>query len=290
MFSILTFSVVFFNCLNYSFASQAVGIHLSSSTRTAIISSGKSLFETVVTPEGDRFISPYVSFVNGLPVFGLQAETNFYRKNQICYYKPIAIIEKTNSENQNEFCKIDNDRTVLCQFIPYSYLKHIKRTIECFSKRALDYAVIALPSHFSQQTKEIIHKIFSSFGVNLLSIIDENVAAALHHALFFSSNSSKLFILFNFSNEYTSAILYSIDIKSGSSDSAVTILSSETILELSAEEIDSIIAKDLCDKSNLKFDDQTSYDKNLILRSISKARKIFTSYPKVSIKVHSLLN
>ena len=85
--------------------------------------------------------------------------------------------------------------------------RYIKFLSEKFGGLAIKECVVTVPSFYGYKERLAIAQAISLTGMNLLSIVNENVGAAVNYALEKKSNKTENIIFYNMGNSYTQTSL-----------------------------------------------------------------------------------
>lgn len=298
-FMLLFIPLVFL--LSKAFADSAIGIHLSSEVRLAAISKGNHKLESVFNIEGSRYVPSIISFNDRLPCFDSQSVMDYQRKDSISYTNPIlfsldplhlgelkskeGLVKESNGELG---CKVAEGEFLPCEYVSFAYIKHLKKTAEEYLKVGAKDVVIAIPFDFTIHQKTFLAKFFEAAGLRVLSLMNENTAAALYHSLSYSEDGPTAHAIFNFSHQKVSCSIFTLSNEKDAAGNKTTSLKvnlNKTIDNWSGDAVDGVIARDFVKRHGVKFDNITKTDQRTILKEISKSMRGLNNYPKIFIKV-----
>lgn len=200
-FAALVIVVTLLTFLNNAHA-NILGIDFASdSIKVAIVQPGTPL-EIVTNFQSKRKTPTAVSFYRGERMFGSDATALMGRKPEVTFANIYRFLGRTADhpivqevKNQyfpyqiytNETTGATTFKVDDTQYTPEELmaliLQHVKDMSEAFGGKAIKDCVITVPSSFTQHEREAVYTAADIADLKVLTLIEENTAAAVHYAL-----------------------------------------------------------------------------------------------------------
>ncbi|OUT23308.1 hypothetical protein CAS74_001626 [Pichia kudriavzevii] len=171
-----------------------IGIAFGNSTTSfATIKDGK--VDVIANPDGERFISSALSYVDGDEYHGQQALSQIVRnpRNTIVNFRdfigvPFTDIDARYSKlaahpvelNGKVAYEINGNKLSIDEVVK-RHLKQIKNAAEDYLGQSIESTVITVPTNFSDVQKQDIVRIAGEAGLKVSQLINEPTAALLAH-------------------------------------------------------------------------------------------------------------
>lgn len=183
--------------------SNVIGIDLASdSMKVAIVQPGTPL-EIVTNFQSKRKTPTCISFFKGERLFGSDAHALIGRKPEVSFAKVYRMLGRhvehplvQEIPNQqyfpysiyaNETTGISHLKVDDSQYTPEELiammLQHVRDMTHAFGGHNIRDCVITVPSSFTQHEREALYTAAEIADLKVLSLIEENTAAALHHGI-----------------------------------------------------------------------------------------------------------
>lgn len=270
----------------------------NSSTSFATIKDGK--VDVIANPDGERFISSALSYVDGDEYHGQQALAQLVRNPRSTIVNFRDFIGVPFSKIDAEYSKyaahpVDfngkvgyeiNGNKVSIDEIVKRHLKQIKNAAEDYLGQSVDSTVITVPTNFSDIQKENLVKIAADAGLKVSQLINEPSAALLAHL----SNKEqlledKLYVVADFGGIRSDAAV--IAVRGG----IMTLLATEHSTKLGGIELDQALIDFFAADFQKKFKSdakktEKSYSKLAAAAMITK--KTLSNVQTANVSVDSL--
>lgn len=183
-------------------ASNVIGIDLNSDTvKVAIVQPGQAL-EIVTNFQSKRKTPVAITFYKGERMFGSDSTALMARKPELSFAKLYRTIGRTVEhphiqELTKQYFPYDiyaNETTTATTFkveeafynseeLVAMMLSHVKEMTASFGGKMIKDCVITVPSSFTQHEREAVYTAAEIADLNVLTLIEENTAAALHYGI-----------------------------------------------------------------------------------------------------------
>ena len=156
----------------------SVGIDLGTTfSAVAVIDPQTKLPKIVPNREGNKITPSVIQFIDGIPVFGTEAESAFIAGERCC-----AATFKRNMGSNEPYCYIDG-QAYTAEQLSTMLLRHLKEGAESELGEFIKDAVITVPAYFYSPEREATIRAATAAGIKVKKIIDEPNAAAMAYGL-----------------------------------------------------------------------------------------------------------
>ncbi|KAG0673900.1 Hsp70 protein that interacts with Zuo1p [Pichia californica] len=276
-----------------------IGIAFGNSTTSfATIKDGK--VDVIANPDGERFISSALSYVDGDEYHGQQALAQLVRnpRSTIVNFRdfigvPFTDINAENSKYAAHPVELNgkvayeiNGNKLSIEEIVKRHLKQIKNAAEDYLGQSIESVVITVPTNFTDIQKEDLIRISNDAGLKVKQLINEPASALLAHL----SNKEqfledKLYVVADFGGIRSDAAV--ISVRGG----IMTLLATEHSTKLGGQELDEALIDFFATDFTKKFKadakkTEKSYSKLAAAAIITK--KTLSNVQSASVSVDSL--
>lgn len=270
----------------------------NSSTSFATIKDGK--VDVIANPDGERFISSALSYVDGDEYHGQQALAQLVRNPRSTIVNFRDFIGTPFSEINAEYSKYAahpvelngkvayeiNGNKLSIEEVVKRHLKQIKAAAEDYLGQSIESTVITVPTNFTDIQKQDLIKIAADAGLKVSQLINEPTAALLAHL----SNKEqlledKIYVVADFGGIRSDAAV--VAVRGG----IMTLLSTEHSTKLGGHELDEALIDFFAADFQKKFKadakkTEKSYSKLAASSSITK--KTLSNIQTANVSVDSL--
>lgn len=161
--------------------SVSVGIDLGT-TFSAVAYVNPKTNRPVIIPngEGAKITPSIIQFVDGIPVFGSEAESAFKAGMPGC---ATTFKRRMGESSNSEPFFYDGDKPYTAEDLSFLLLRHLKEDAETSLGETIDEAVITVPAYFYSLERESTLRAAERAGLKVKKIIDEPCAAAMAYGL-----------------------------------------------------------------------------------------------------------
>jgi molecular chaperone DnaK (HSP70) len=276
-----------------------IGIAFGNSTTSfAAIKDGK--VDVIANPDGERFISSALSYVDGDEYHGQQAIAQIVRnpRSTIVNFRdfigtPFTDINAQYSKYAAHPVELNgkvayeiNGNKLTIEEVVKRHLKQIKNAAEDYLGQEIESTVITVPTNFTDVQKEDLIKIAANAGLKVSQLINEPTAALLAHL----SNKEqllddKIYVVADFGGIRSDAAV--VAVRGG----IMTLLATEHSTTLGGAELDDVLIDFFAADFEKKFKadakkTEKSYSKLSAASAITK--KTLSNVQTASISVDSL--
>lgn len=223
--------VLLLNLSNYVINANVIGIDLGSDNfKVAVVQPGDPL-EIVSNFQSKRKTPTCVTFYRGERLFGADAAALMARKPELTFSRLTRMIGRTpehphiDLELKNQYfpyeiytnetwggtCIKQEETHYTPEELIAMLLQHAKDMTQNYGGKIIKDCVITVPSSFTQRAREAIYSAADIAELKVLSLIEENTAAALHFGMdrVFETKHNVLFYNMGSSSVQVSIVSYS---------------------------------------------------------------------------------
>lgn len=228
MFKALAFSFIL--CISFIYT-KIVGIDLGSEFIKASIIKPNRPFSMVENLQSKTKTPFAIAFKDDERLFGADALAKKVRfPKQVFTFLHEFLGKKYNDEQINSFIEKyfisydieeDPERGTINFKLKYNkedytfsteemfgmMFRYIRMLAEKYSEQTIKDCVVTVPSFFGYKERMALHQAIQIAGMNLITYVSENVAAATHFALDRKFNGTEYYIFYNMGSSYTQATL-----------------------------------------------------------------------------------
>ena len=225
----------------------SVGIDLGTTfSAVAYVDPNTKMPKIIPNREGSKITPSIIQFINGMPVFGSEAESAFAASEPGC----VATFKRSMGSSE-VYCTIDGT-SYTAEDLSALLLRRLKEDAEAELGDVIHDAVITVPAYFYSPHREATVKAAANAGLKVKKIIDEPNAAAMAYGL-------------NNWRENANILVY--DLGGGTFDVTLTRMGRDGELTTIATRGDHFLGgRDWDDRIELllleKFDDETGIETN----------------------------
>ncbi|KAF2642977.1 chaperone protein dnaK [Massarina eburnea CBS 473.64] len=177
----------------------AIGISFGNSYSSIAYTTGEGRAEVIANEDGDRQIPSFLSYVEGEELHGGQAKPQIVRnaKNTVAYFRdflgqefksidPTAAHQSAHAVQHESTVAFkirdtqeETENEVTVSTITSRHLTRLRKSASDYLGKAVNSAVITVPTNFSDAQKDALNKAAKEAGIEVLQFISEPTAAVL---------------------------------------------------------------------------------------------------------------
>eukprot|EP01031_Cornospumella_fuschlensis_P034999 gene35000-42386_t len=231
-------------CVLCRVGSNVIGIDLASDAfKVAIVQPGTPL-EIVTNFQSKRKTPTCIAFYKGERLFGSDATALMGRKPEASFAKLTRMLGRTpdhplvkevgsqyfpykiytNETSGHTNLLVENDEAYTVEELMAMLLQHLKDIVHNFGGKGIKDCVVTVPAGFTQHEKNALYSAAEIADLKVLSLIEENTAAALHYAIdrTFEQPSNVLYYNMGAGSAQVSIVSYSsTQVKEGGKNKSV---------------------------------------------------------------------
>ena len=273
----------------------AFGIKLGhDSTRIASIQSGKGRLEIVSSEEGKRYMPSLIGFRKGLPAFNTDAVSLLSRPGSLVFnsipetFSPDMFLANSVSTN-GSVLKLDDESILRNCDLSTIFFSFLRETVSKHTEKDARDCVITIPVHTSTSTRHAILQSAEASGLRVLSLMEEDAAAALNYASQANVESEQTYFLIDSGLTSTTFSIFTItpNVKADNVEATqVKMVSAKRFEKISGQAVNALILSDVLKSNKIEnVEILSAKDQMLLSSEVEKLKKILTTYPTASFTV-----